>query len=86
MSGSNEELSILNQEQMLSKIIKDLYFGNGKPALILRVAGIEEQLAVLKETLDKQEKWQSNVNRLMVGTLLSSLGGAILVIIEMIKR
>ncbi len=86
MSGSNEELSILNQEQMLSKIIKDLYFGIGKPALILRVAGIEEQLAVLKETLDKQEKWQSNVNRLMVGTLLSSLGGAILVIIEMIKR
>ncbi len=86
MSGSNEELSILSQEQMLSKIIKDLYFGNGKPALILRVAGIEEQLAVLKETLDKQEKWQSNVNRLMVGTLLSTLGGAILVIIEMIKR
>lgn len=80
------ELSILSPNELLKKVVTDLYFGNGKPALTLRVAGIEDELTVLKQALDKQEKWQQKMNNLLIGTLISSVGGLLLVVIEMLRH
>ena len=86
MSDVENELSILTPNEMLRKIFKDLYFGNGKPALTLRVSSLEEQGEMIKEVLEKQEEWQSRMTTFMIGTLVSSVGGLILICVELMLR
>lgn len=86
--GANveHELSVMTPSELLKKLVTDVYFGNGKPALTVRVAGIEDQQTVFEKALEKQEQWQKSMNKLVIGTLISSVGGLMLIIVEMILR
>ena len=83
---SEVDVSILSPSELLKKIMVDLYFGNGKPALTLRVAGIEDQQEMFKEALEAQTKWQSRMTTLLIGTLVSSVGGLFVIVIELLKH
>lgn len=75
----------LTREQLIDKAIQDLFFGNGKMALVFRVALVEERSKVISSTVKEIKDGQARTQRLLVGTLISSLGGAILMIFELIK-
>ena len=68
----NIELFGLAPNELFSKIVKDLYFGNGKPALTERIKTVEDQQTMFKDAFEKAEKWQGGMNKLVIGTLISS--------------
>ena len=80
----NVELLGLTPNELFSKIVKDLYFGNGKPALTERMKTVEDQQNMFRDSLEKAEKWQAGMNKLVIGTLISSVGGLILIIIDLL--
>jgi hypothetical protein len=82
----NVELLGLTPNELFSKIVKDLYFGNGKPALTERMKTVEDQQNMFRDSLEKAEKWQAGMNKLVIGTLISSVGGLILIIIDLLIR
>lgn len=87
MGHENEhDISVLSPAEMLKKLVTDVYFGNGKPALTIRVAGIEDEQEVIKLALQEQKDWQKNITKVLIGTLLSSIGGLILVCIQLALR
>lgn len=83
---TKEELSVLSPGEMLRKIFTDLYFGNGKPALLLRVQANEDELTVIQKTLEDHNQWQRKMTTLLIGTLISSVGGLIGVIVAIVLR
>jgi hypothetical protein len=66
-------------EGRLKRIEKDLYFGNGKPALTIRMEVMEEKVDSISSNLSKLV-W------LMVGTLVSSVGGLIIALVTHFLR
>lgn len=86
MSDVNESILLLPHDKLVAKMAQDMYFGNGKPALTVRIALQEEAMETVQTHIAEIKDNQKNSNRLLVGTLISSLGGAILMVFELIKH
>lgn len=85
MSDRND-IALLKPDQMLAKVVQDLYFGNSKPALTLRVAENESNIVTLRDAINENKDWQKSMNKLVIGTLISSVGGLIAIIVELIRH
>jgi hypothetical protein len=81
-----EELLIMKPGDLLAKLVRDVYFGNGKPALTLRIASVEDQQDMFQNALDESKKWQSSATKLLIASLISSIGGLIAIIVELIRH
>lgn len=81
-----ESLTALSPGEMLKKVFTDMYFGNGKPALTLRVAAVEDEQSVLKDTLEEMKKWQERMTAVLIGTLLTSVGGLLVIVVDMLRH
>lgn len=79
---SNDELLGLSDGQLLRKLVKDVYFGNGKPALTVRMALQEGEMATVHSNIADIKKGMEKSNTLVIGTLLSSVGGLIMIGVE----
>jgi hypothetical protein len=64
----------MTDEECLRRIERDLYFGNGKPALTIRIEVTEEKVDTINRNLSKLV-W------LVLGTLVSSLGALALAVV-----
>jgi hypothetical protein len=64
----------VTDEQLLHKIEQDLYFGNGKPALTIRIEVTEEKVETINRNLSKLV-W------LALGTAASSVGALVVALI-----
>lgn len=84
--SGNLELVGLSPNELFVKIVKDIYFGNSKPSLTERMKTVEAQQTMFKDSLDKAEKWQAGMNKLVIGTLISSIGGLVLIIIDLLVK
>jgi len=84
--SNNEEISFLPHEQLVQKMAKDLYFGNGKPALTVRIALQEEQMDTVHKNITEIKKGQERFTIMIIGTLLSSIGGLIMIGVELYKN
>jgi len=84
--SGNLELVGLSPNELFVKIVKDIYFGNSKPSLTERMKTVEDQQTMFKDSLDKAEKWQAGMNKLVIGTLISSIGGLVLIIIDLLVK
>ena len=84
--SGNFELVGLSPNELFVKIVKDIYFGNSKPSLTERMKTVEAQQTMFKDSLDKAEKWQAGMNKLVIGTLISSIGGLVLIIIDLLVK
>ena len=84
--SGNLELVGLSPNELFVKIVKDIYFGNSKPSLTERMKTVEAQQTMFKDSLDKAEKWQAGMNKLVIGTLISSIGGLVLIIINLLVK
>jgi len=84
--SNNEEISFLPHEQLVQKMAKDLYFGNGKPALTVRIALQEEQMDTVHKNITEIKKGQERFTVMIIGTLLSSIGGLIMIGVELYKN
>ena len=84
--SGNFELVGLSPNELFVKIVKDIYFGNSKPSLTERMKTVEAQQTMFKDSLDKAEKWQAGMNKLVIGTLISSIGGLVLIIINLLVK
>lgn len=85
-ADSNDAIILLPHDQLVSKIAKDLYFGNGKPALTVRIALQEENMEQVQSDIGEIKDNQKSFNRLLLGTLISSIGGVLLVGVEVILK
>jgi hypothetical protein len=52
----------------------DLYRGNGKPGLTVRVALNEQEIATVKETVDEIKSDSKAMKRMLIGLILTILG------------
>lgn len=84
--SGNLELVGLSPNELFVKIVKDIYFGNSKPSLTERMKTVEDQQTMFKDSLDKAEKWQAGMNKLVIVTLISSIGGLVLIIIDLLVK
>jgi hypothetical protein len=84
--SGNLELVGLSPNELFVKIVKDIYFGNSKPSLTERMKTVEDQQTMFKDSLDKAEKWQAGMNKLVIVTLISSIGGLVLIIINLLVK
>lgn len=84
--SGNLELVGLSPNELFVKIVKDIYFGNSKPSLTERMKTVEAQQTMFKDSLDKAEKWQAGMNKLVIVTLISSIGGLVLIIIDLLVK
>jgi hypothetical protein len=85
MGSDNDALSILPHEELVRKMAKDLYFGNGKPALTVRIALQEESMLTVEKNIKEIKENQSRSNTLLITTLISSIGGLIMMGLELYK-
>lgn len=80
---TNDEILLLPHGSLVQKMAKDLYFGNGKPALTVRLALQEEQMLTVHSDITEIKKGQQRSTNLLIGTLLSSIGGLFLMGLEL---
>lgn len=74
-----QELGHGSNEERLYRLEKDMWFGNGKPGLTVRMALMEDCYEKLARNLSKFV-W------LAVGTFLSGLSAVVLLIITIVLR
>lgn len=74
MSATHSEAPF-NRDWMVDKVYKDMYHGNGKPAITIRIQTVEDRMANIEKLLSKLI-W------LGMGTLAGTLGS---IAIELFK-
>lgn len=78
---SSDALSLMPHSELVQKMARDLYFGNGKPALTVRMALQEENMEQVQTHIADIKDNQRRFGFLVVGTLISSIGGLIGIIV-----
>jgi hypothetical protein len=86
VSDNNEAISLLPHEELVRKMARDLYFGNGKPALTVRMALQEEAMQTVQSDITEIKDVHKANQKLIIGTLISSLGGLLLIVVELLKH
>lgn len=59
---------------LVQKHDNDLYRGNGKPGLTVRMAIAEERIETVKETVDEIRKDSKAIKMMVIGVILTVLG------------
>lgn len=78
---SSDALSLMPHGELVQKMARDLYFGNGKPALTVRMALQEENMEQVQMHIADIKDNQRRFGFLVMGTLISSIGGLIGIIV-----
>lgn len=89
MSDSgNEAIILLPHEKLVQKLAVDVYLGDGKdnPPLVTRVALLEDGMETVKNDITEIKDTHKQNQKLIIGTLVSSLGGLFLIVIELLKH
>lgn len=85
MSEPNEAILLMPHDKLVAKMAQDMYFGNGKPALTVRIALQEEAMETVQANIQEIKDNHKLAIRLVFGTLISSLGGLVLIGVELYK-
>lgn len=80
MNADEQSIFLLPHDKLVQKMAVDMYLGEGRdnPALTVRVALLEDSMETIRDVHKANQK-------LIIGTLLSSLGGLVLIVIELLK-
>jgi hypothetical protein len=84
--ASNDAISLMPHNELVQKMARDLYFGNGKPALTVRMALQEENMEQVQTDIREIKDVHKANQKLIIGTLVSSLGGLFLIVVELLKH
>jgi len=76
----------MSRDELFGKVIKDLYFGNGKPALTVRIALQEDAMDRVEKNIVEIKENHKQAIRLVIATLISSIGGLIMIGVELYKN
>jgi hypothetical protein len=69
---SNREMAI-----MVRRHEKDLYHGNGKPAITVRIEKVEEAIKQIIEAREKSDAKQNKIELLVWGALISGIANLV---------
>jgi hypothetical protein len=83
---SNDAIELLPHNELVKKMAKDLYLGNGKPALTVRMALQEENMEQVQSDISDIKTGLQKFNILVFATMLSSIGGLIAIVVELVKK
>lgn len=86
MNTDTATIDLLPQSELVKKMAKDLYFGNGQPALFTKVALQEEATETIKTDISDIKRSQQKFTFLLLGTLLTSSGALIAIVIELLRH
>ena len=64
-------------EEFEKKLRRDIYDGNGKEPLMVRMRLTEERVDGLKETMENMDRKLNKVGLLILGVLLTVIGEAV---------
>lgn len=78
----NDDLYGLSDSQMTRKLARDVYFGNGKPALTVRMALLEGEMTTVHSNIDEIKSGQRAATKMMISTLISSIMALIGICVE----
>lgn len=82
---SNDLILVMPSEKLIAKMAQDMYLGNGKPALTVRMALQEENMGQVQTDIGYIKAGQEKFNRLIIATMLSSIGGLIAIVVELVR-
>lgn len=84
--GLSQEDAILSPNGMLTKMFRDMYFGNGKPSITVRMETVENNQENMTERVANIEKLLNKAMWLLITTLLGSLGTIALEVFKMVVK
>lgn len=85
--GTEAAIILLPHEKLVQKMAVDMYIGEGKdnPPIVTRVALLEDGMETVKDSITEIKDTHKANQKLIIGTLISSVGGLLVMLFELLK-